>query len=65
MTMIELGIEAAVGARAGDGHAAGIHDDHIITHLHAGREGRFMLAKQHVGDPGSQAAQVLAAGIHS
>lgn len=64
MAIVHFGVEAAVGASAGHGHVLAIHHDYIITHHHARREGRLMLAKQHVGNAGRQTAQILAVGIH-
>jgi hypothetical protein len=62
--MIHFGFHLGAGLCAGDGHAFGIDDHHIITHLHAGREGRFMLSKQDMRDARGNASKVLTLGIH-
>ena len=52
------------GLGTGHSHSLSIDDHHVITHLHARREGRFVFAKQHVRDACGYPAQVLTRGIH-
>src|SRR2546426_10435904 len=49
---------------SGELHLLGVHDDHAVTTVHVRREGRLVLAPQHLRDAARQPAERLPGGVH-